>query len=818
MPARRLLCGLFVLIALAPSPALAKSKDAVDPLAGATLEAGFVDVYRNVDAGSVIIGVKELDEPFLLITSLPGGLGSNDIGLDRGQVGKQYLVRFKRVGKRLLLVADNTRFVADSADAAERQAATDAFAPSVLWAGPILDRPAGSSRAKDAAAAPVLVDIGPYLTGDRHGIAAAMGGPQDIAAALATTEQGEYAIDPERSAVLPEAARSFPDNSEFEALLTFSGPGKGEFVNQVAIDPTALTLRQHISFVRLPPPGYVPRPYHPASGAFSSGRIDFAQPLTGALDVRWQPRFRLQLGGDGKVLKPIVFHLDRGTPEPIRSALLDGANWWSRAFDEAGFPGGFRVELMPEGADPMDIRYNTITWTHRATRGWSYGLAIIDPRTGEIIKGAVNLGSQRVRQDIQIAEALLAPYDKADAAARSNEAQQMALARLRQLAAHEVGHTLGFNHNFAASRSGNGSVMDYPHPLIELDADGAPRLAHAYRVGVGDWDMFLVRHGYAQFDDEGNALKQLRAQISDAGYGYVADPDARQPGDAHPDGVLWDLSGADPLAGFDRVMQARNYALAHFSIGVLPPARQLGELEARLVPIYLLHRYQTDALAHLLGGASYRYGLAGDTPAGTTAVPAAIQLQARERLLHTLSADVLALPDAVLHLMTPPGPEYLRDREYFATRATPVFDPLGAVDAAAAMTLQALLAPPRLQRLLVQHAADPALPGVRDSIDALLAATWKSTPRADARSALVQRSANWVVLDALLAALDGGALHPAVDSELRASLAAFQKWATTRAASDADCAGAASQVGRYLADPTSVKVRPLPVVPPGAPI
>lgn len=817
MPARRPLLGLFVLIALTAAPLQARDKDATDPLAGTTLEAGFVDVHRDVDGGRVIIGVKELDVPFLLVTSLPGGLGSNDIGLDRGQVGKQYLARFKRVGKRLLLVADNTRFVANSTDADERQAATDAFAPSVLWAGPIIEVPAsGGSRRDDAPSAPLLVDIGPYLTGDRHGIAPALGGPQDISDALAAAKQGDHAIDAERSAVLPEAARSFPDNSEFEALLTFTGPGSGEFVGQVAVDPTALTLRQHISFVRLPPPGYVPRAYHPASGAFSVGHVDFAQPLTGALDVRWQPRFRLQLDRDGKVIRPIVFHLDRGTPEPIRSALLDGANWWAEAFDATGFPGGFRVEPMPEGADPMDIRYNTITWTHRATRGWSYGLAIIDPRTGEIIKGAVNLGSQRVRQDILIAEALLAPFDKADAAARSDEAQQMALARLRQLSAHEVGHTLGFNHNFAASRTGNGSVMDYPHPLIELDASGAPRLARAYGVGVGDWDRFLVRHGYGNHDDA--ALAQLREQIRAQGFRYVADPDARQPGDAHADGVLWDLAGADPLAGYDRIMRARQYALAHFSPGVLPPTRQLGELEARLVPVYLLHRYQTEAVARLLGGVTYRYGRAGDTPAGAVAVDAAQQLAARERLLRSLGAETLALPASVLALMTPPGPEYVRDREYFTTRATPLFDPLGAVDAAATMTLQSLLAPSRLQRMLLQHAADPALPGVRDSIDALFTATWKAAADADGATALVQRSVNWVVLDALLASLESGALHPAVDSEIRASLVAFQEWASTRAASDADCAGAASHVGRYLADPTSVKLRPLPVVPPGAPI
>lgn len=816
MSARLPLGAMFALIALMAISRDAGAEDSVDPLANTTRVPGFVDVYRNDHAGRVIIGVHELDVPFLLVTSLPGGLGSNDIGLDRGQVGRQYLARFKRVGQRLLLVADNTRFVANSADADERRAATDAFAPSVLWAAPILTRPPARSAqqaAQRALESTVLVDIGPYLSGDRHGIADAIS--RSASSAGDSAEPENYSVDPERSVALPDAARSFPDNSEFESLLTFTGPGKGAFVNQVAVDPTTLTLRQHVSFVRLPKPGFVPRPFHPASGAFSSGHVDFAQPLTGALDVRWQPRFRLHKDATGKVVKPIVFHLDRGTPEPIRSALLDGAGWWARAFDKAGFPGGYRVELMPGDADPMDIRYNTITWTHRATRGWSYGLAIVDPRTGEIIKGAVNLGSQRVRQDILIAEALLAPYDKRDAAERRDEAQQMALARLRQLAAHEVGHTLGFNHNFAASRNGNGSVMDYPHPLIELDASGAPRLANAYGVGVGDWDLYLVQHGYG--DHDAAALARLRQQIRAKGYPYLADHDARSPGDAHAAGVLWDLAGNDPLAGFDRVMTARSHALDHFSIGVLPPARQLGELEARLVPIYLLHRYQTDAVARLLGGVTYQYGLAGDTPPGTQAVPAVTQRMARDRLLSTLSVEALSLPDAVLDRMTPPGPDYARDREYFATRATPLFDPLGAVDAAAAMTLQALLAPPRLQRLLVQHADDPEQPGVRDSIDALLAATWQAPPASDPRSVLVQRSVNWVVLDALLASLDGGALHPAVDSEIRASLTDYAKWAE-RTAATPDMTSAADRVRRYLADPASVKLRPLPAVPPGAPI
>ena len=806
---------------LAPAiPALAADK-AVDPRCGTTLERGFVDVYRDADGGRVLIGVHQLDTPFLLVTSLPGGLGSNDVGLDRGQVGRQQMVHFRRVGQRLMLVADNTRFVANSADQDERRAATDAFAPSVLWTGSIVappPKPGCKAHWRHTDDQALLLDLGSLLTLDLHGIAPAMGGGPGIAGALKAAGQGDYQFDPERSAALPEAARSFPDNSEFEALLTFTGEGAGEFVNQVAMDASVLTLRQHLSFVRLPPPGYRPRAFHPASGGFSSGQFDFSQPLADALDVRQQVRFRLELDASGKVVDPIVFHLDRGTPEPVRSALLDGARWWSQAFDEAGFPGGFQVELMPEGADPMDIRYNTITWTHRATRGWSYGLVITDPRSGEIIKGAVNLGSQRVRQDLLIAEALLAPYDKPDAAARKDEALQMALARLRQLSAHEVGHTLGFNHNFAASRTGNGSVMDYPHPLIALDERGAPRLADAYGVGVGDWDRYLVKHAYANFADEATGLAQLRADIVAAGYRYAADGDARAPGDAHADGALWDLSGMDALAGFDRIVRAREHALRHFGIGVLPPARQVGELEARLVPVYLLHRYQVDAVAHLLGGASYGYGLAGDGAAGTRRVDAQTQRAARERLLATLRADFLALPPGVLDLLTPPATDYMRDREYFATRATPLFDPLGAADAAAAVTLQSLLAPPRLHRLALQQAHDPALPGLRDTLDALIAASWQAPQPTQPRLAQIQRSINWVVLDALMAAVDTGNLHPIVDAEVRASLQSLQQWLAVRTANHADHHAAARRIARYLEDPASVKLRPLPVVPPGAPI
>lgn len=778
---------------------------------GSQRSAGFFDVYRDDAKGRVLLGVRDLDTPFLLISSLPWGLGSNDVGLDRGQGSDAQLVEFRRVGTRVLLVEDNTRFRAVSSNPDEALSVRQAFAESVLWAGDIIAERRGAQ-------AEILIDVTPLLISDRHG----------IAQRLADTKQGKYDVDDKRSAALLADAKSFPDNSEFEALLTFKGPGEGAFVKDVAMDAQSITLRQHLSLVRLPGPGYAPRAYHPASGGLSVGYYDYAQPLAASLDVRFQPRFRLDktdpAAVPSAVKKPIVFYVDRGAPEPVRSALLEGANWWQGAFEKAGFKDAYRVELLPVGVDPMDVRYSIITWAHRSTRGWSYGQPIVDPRTGEIIKGSVTLGSQRVRQDILIAESLLAPYDKANAIELKGQAGQMALARLRQLAAHEVGHALGFAHNFAASRHGNGSVMDYPHPLLKPGADGTIGLDHAYGVGLGPWDDFIVAHAYEQFapGSEMASLAKLRADIAKAGFRYVGDPDSRSPGDAEPDGLLWDF-GPDTLTSFDELLALRRKALDGFSIGVLPPERQAGELEARLVPIYLLHRYQTEAVARLLGGADYVYSQAAECQAGTKPVPADTQRAALDRLVATLGAEQLALPANVLYLVTPPAADYQRNREYFATKTAPLFDPFAAVAAAAAQTTLFLFAPQRLNRLAWQHARDAREPGVAEVLDAAFRGTWQraaighAVPAGDA----VQIAANWVVLDALLHLLDGDNLHAQVEADVRASLQQWQAWLLKNPGRDSLAASrseAAALIGKYLTDPKSVKLRPLPVIPPGAPI
>jgi len=796
----------------APKPEAASGpKSFADATRGLDRSAGFVDVYRDAAKGQVLLAVRQLDAPFLLVTSLPYGLGSNDVGLDRGQPGQTRLVRFRRHGAKLLLIQDNTSYVALSNDPKESASAREAFAESVLWAGELKSEPGTDGS--------VLVDFGPFLTTDQHG----------IGARLNATKQGKYAVDAARSAVLAESARSFPDNTEFEALLTFAGPGEGEYVRQVAPDPESLTMRQHVSLVRLPPDGFQPRRYHPGSGAFSMGYYDFAQPLGASLDVRFQPRFRLEKtnpdAAKSPVRKPIVFYLDPGTPEPVRSALLEGASWWRAAFEEAGFEDAYRVELRPDGIDPMDIRYSVITWVHRATRGWSYGGSIADPRTGEMIKGSVTLGSQRVRQDLMIAQALLAPFGKPNEAELKAEAEAMALARLRQLSAHEVGHALGFAHNFAASRIANGSVMDYPHPLIEIDADGGIDLADAYGVGVGPWDKFLVKHAYLPFkpEAEASALAALRREAAQAGLLYIGDDDGRAGSSAHPDALLWDM-GTDTLKSYDTLLAVRRKALDAFSLAVLPPDRQTGEIEARLVPVYLLHRYQLEAVARLLGGRDYQYGTGADANAGTRAVAGDRQRAALARLTAALGARELALPASVLDLVTPPGNDYARNREYFQNRSAPIFDAYAAVASAAAVGTQFLFDPARLNRVAFQHARDAALPGVAEVLDRTFAATWRSDASStQAPAALaVQLSANWVTLDALFATLDGGALHPPVESDVRAALAGLRDWLSANAGAGgtltANRREAADTIARYLRDPATVKRHPAPVVPPGAPI
>src|SRR5271155_5232705 len=506
---------------------------------------GYFNLYWDAKQGKLWLAIDKWSTEFLYQSSLAAGVGSNDIGLDRGQLGATRIVRFERSGNKVLLVQENLDYRAVTNDPDERRAVRDSFAESVL---------AGFTVAAEENGA-ALVDATDYFLRDAHGI------PET----LRRTHQGSFHVDLARSAIYLPQTKNFPLNTEVEATLTFSGDEPGAWVRQVTPSPESITVREHHSFVQLPPPGYKPRIYDPRSSFFGISYMDYATPVGEPIVKRFTARHRLEKKNPkaavSEPVKPIVYYLDRGAPEPIRSALLEGASWWNQAFEAAGYKNAFRVELMPEGADLMDLRYNVIQWVHRATRGWSYGAAVIDPRTGEIIKGHVTLGSLRVRQDYLIAEGLLAPYEKGKPV--SPKMMEMALARLRQLAAHEVGHTLGLMHNYSSSTVNRSSVMDYPPPFVKLAADGTPDLSEAYATGIGEWDKVAITWGYQDFPakaDEHAALEKILGDAFGRGLRYLTDQDARPAGSSSSVAHLWD-SGSNAVDELNRIMQVRAAAL-----------------------------------------------------------------------------------------------------------------------------------------------------------------------------------------------------------------------------------------------------------------
>src|SRR6202166_503856 len=621
---------------------------------------GYFNLYWDAKQGKLWLEIDKWSSEFLYQTSLPAGIGSNDIGLDRGQLGGTHIVRFERSGPKILLVQSNLEYRAVSDDADERRAVHDSFAESALWGFTVAAEENGRA----------LVDSTDFFLRDTHQV------PQT----LRRTKQGTYHLDASRCAIYLPRTKNFPLNTEVEATLTFAGDDPGQWVRQVTPEPDSITVREHHSFVQLPPPGYKPREYDPRSSFFGISYFDYATPISEPIEKRFIARHRLEkknpAAAVSEPVQPIIYYLDRGAPEPIRSALLEGARWWSQAFEAAGYKDAFRVELMPEGADPMDLRYNVIQWIHRATRGWSYGAGVIDPRTGEIIKGHVTLGSLRVRQDFLIAESLLAPYEKGKPV--SPKMQEMALARLRQLAAHEVGHTLGLMHNYSSSTVNRSSVMDYPPPYVKLGADGTPDLSAAYATGIGEWDKVSIAFGYQEFapgTNEEAALSKILLDAYGRGLRYLTDQDARPAGSSSSLAHLWD-SGANAIDELNRLMQVRGAALKRFGENNIREGAPLATIEDALVPIYMLHRYQVEAASKLVGGMDYTFALRGDGQTPTQIVAAAEQRRALAAVLATLNPEDLALPELLLKMIPPRPPEYPRDREDFKIHTSPAFDAL----------------------------------------------------------------------------------------------------------------------------------------------
>lgn len=761
--------------------------------------AGFFDFYYDGVNDKVYLNVDKLQQPFLFQSSLPQGIGSNDIGLDRGQLGETRLVEFQRFGNKVMLNQLNTAYRASSGNAAEQASINEAFADSVIAGLPVVATAENS----------VLVDYTDFLFSDIH----------YISDRLAATKQGSYSPDANRSGVYIKRSKSFVDNTELESLVTFGGSKPGEYVKQVTPAPKSITVHLHHSLIRLPDDKYQSREFVPFSGYWAAGYEDYSAPLTQSMNTQFIPRHRLaKKNPNAKVseaVEPIVYYLDPGIPEPVLGALLDGARWWDQAFSAIGYKDAFQVKILPQDADPMDVRYNVIQWVHRATRGWSYGSSVVDPRTGEIIKGHVTLGSLRVRQDYLIALGLTSPFTGEQVSTQTQK--DMALARIRQLSAHEVGHTLGIAHNFAASEYNRQSVMDYPHPLITL-TNGQISLQGAYATGMGAWDNYVIAYGYQQYrngQDEAEGLDLLVAKARASGMGYQSDPDARPLAAANPSGSLWD-NGNDAITELQHISAVRQVALAQFGINSLPTGAPLSSLEERLVPIYLLHRYQLDSVARLIGGVNYEYELKGDypQPKGVSAVSGKKQLKAIDALLGTLQAEYLRLPAHIVQLIPPKAYGTSRTRESFNGRTGLTFDPVSAAESAAGYSLSLLLKPQRLNRVAAQKARNGAMPGVGGVIARLFEQTLKNGAKTKSQLAL---RVDYLVVDSVVKSLSQALLGPEVRGEVQLQLIELQDWLTKRGRQPHYQIIARQlklywQTGQWMSDFT---VQPLP---PGSPI
>ena len=690
---------------------------------------GYVTFYYDESTDKIFLQIENLHQEFLYVNSLSEGIGSNDIGLDRGQLGNTRIVKFMKAGNKLLLIQPNQDYRAITDNLEERKSVEQAFAKSVIHGFVIKETNQGK----------YLVDATSFFMRDAHG----------VQGRLSVRKQGSYSLDKSRSAISLERTKAFPKNVEFDVMLTFKGSPKSSNIRSVTPTASLITVNQHHSFIELPDGSYKPRKFDPRSGSNAMSYLDYATPVNESITKRFIYRHRLEKknpeASKSEAVEPIIYYLDRGTPEPVRSALLDGARWWNQAYEAIGYTNAFQVKMLPEGADLLDVRYNVIQWVHRSTRGWSYGSSVSDPRTGEIIKGHVSLGSLRIRQDFLIAQALQAPYANDDTS--DQFALEMALARIRQLSAHEVGHTIGLAHNFAASTKGRSSVMDYPHPTLSLK-DKKVDFTNAYDTKIGDWDKVAIAYSYGEYSgDEDASLNKLLEDAFKNGARFITDQDARPQGSAHAYAHLWD-NGANVSTELDNLLAIRKHAIANFSIDNIKTNQPYSVLEDVFVPLYFFHRYQTEGVTKVIGGLDYSYALKGDGSTIVKRVPGKTEKKALVSVLKTLNVEELAIPKKLLNLFPPRAFNYGRTRESFKSKTGVAFDPFGAVETASAMTLGLLLHPERVTRLVQHKSLDNSQLGLVEVLDEVIANSIQKTYK-DAYYQELQNVVNYQVLNQL---------------------------------------------------------------------
>ena len=803
---RKCYIGAVLFCALVPGIHAATAQEMPtigETVAGNTAIEGYFNLYWDDALGNLYWEIDKLDTEFLYQISMGSGLGSNPIGIDRGQLRGTYVLAAQRVGPRVLLVEPNYRYRATSDNPLEVQAVNDAFAPSVIWGFDIVAAEGDS----------VLVDATNFFLRDAR----------DVVGQIARSNQGAFSLDTSRSALFLDNTAGYPENVEVEAMLTFTSSNPGNLVNSVAASGNSITLRQHHSIVKLPDDNFEPRLADPRIGTFGPTIQDYGTDIDTDKNVRLVARHRLEkadpTAARSRAVEPIVYYVDSGTPEPIKTALIEGASWWNQAFDAAGFIDAFQVRELPAGADAQDVRYNMIHWTHRRTRGYSYGGSVQDPRTGEIIKGNVNLGSLRLRQDYLMGQALVPAFDyMAEVVADTSASVNMALDRVRQLSAHEVGHTLGFPHNYIASAYGRESVMDYPAPLIEITDDGRIDLSNAYVQRIGEYDKLAVRYAYSQFAPDADAAEELAAIVQeslDTGLIFMDHNNNNFRGAGHQFAGVWD-NGDNLVEHLKHEIEVRRIGLANFSQNVIDRGTPISELEWALLPLYMHHRFQLNSAAQSIGGADYRYAVRGDGQLPLTIVEAEEQRDALETVLSTLTPEFLAIDPEILKMLPPSAHRYAAG-EAFPGRTQLLFDPLGAAEAAASLTLEILLHPARMARL-VAYGSLGDYPNLEEVVDRLLEVTWGAQTQGSDYLTQVLNVAQRVTINEMMTQATSDENSGEVRAVLTQALARLASSLESIRSPSSHQATAVADIRRWQADPTRNAPAEALTMPPGDPI